>query len=375
MLDRPHPNAPKSRQEPKKAPLQLIPWDKIRLSTAPRYLIKNLIPKTGLVVVYGPPKCGKTFWLFDVLMHIALGWDYRGRRTHQGGVVYCLFEGQDGFAARKEAFEQRFLSEYTDEIPFVLMPTKIELVKDHPRLIEAILNHNNGMIPAVVTLDTLNRSFTGSESSDEAMTAYVAACDAIREALNCVVVIVHHSGLAEGRSRGHTSLLGAADAQIAVRRDAADNVETEVEYMKDGPDGHKTASRLEAIEVEVDEDGDGITSCVVVATDPVPETQFRLVKRSRRDKTFDEAFEEIVFKGTVDYRSHGDGPLVHAVQLDTVELEFKRRYVCDKGDTKQQTMTRKKQWQAAVNDALTKRGYAAEVTRDARQLVWRTEGE
>lgn len=375
MLDRPHPNAPRSKQEPKKAPLQLIPWDKIRLATTPRYLIKNLIPKTGLVVVYGPPKCGKTFWLFDVLMHIALGWDYRGRRTHQGGVVYCLFEGQDGFAARKEAFQQRFLSEYVDEIPFVLMPTKIELVKDHPRLIETILTQNNGMIPAVVTLDTLNRSFTGSESSDEAMTAYVAACDAIREALNCVVIIVHHSGLAEGRSRGHTSLLGAADAQIAVRRDAADNVVTEVEYMKDGPDGHETTSRLEAIEVEVDEDGDAITSCVVLESNAISAGQTKQVRRSRRDKTFDESFEEIVLKGTINHRIHRDGPLVQAVHLDTVELEFKRRYVCDKGDTKQQTMTRKKQWQAAVNDALTKRGYAAEVTRDANQFVWRVEGE
>lgn len=375
MLDRPHPNAPDERTAKPKPPLQLIPWNKITLGTAPRYLIKNLIPKTGLVVVYGPPKCGKTFWLFDVLMHIALGWEYRGRRTHQGGIVYCLFEGQDGFAARKEAFQQRFLSEHADDdVAFVLMPTKIELVKDHPRLIETILKQNGGVRPAVVTLDTLNRSFTGSESSDEAMTAYVAACDAIREALDCVVVIVHHSGLAEGRSRGHTSLLGAADTQIGVRRDAIGNVVTSVEYMKDGPDGHTTTSRLDTIDVGTDEDGDVITSCVMVETAPTGDSA-KPIRRSRRDKTFDEAFDEIVANGTIDHRVHFDGPLVQAVKLDTVELEFKRRYVCDKGDAKQQTMTRKKQWQAAVNDALLKRGYAAEVTRDARQLVWKAQGE
>jgi AAA domain len=48
--------------------------------------------------------------------------------------------------------------------------------------------------PILVVLDTLNRSLRGSESSDEDMTAYLNAADAIRETFNCVVVIVHHCG-------------------------------------------------------------------------------------------------------------------------------------------------------------------------------------
>ena len=74
--------------------LQLLTWSQIRLSTAARFLITNIIPMVGLVVVYGPPKCGKTFWVFDLVMHIALGWSYRGLRTKQGLIVYCLFEGR-----------------------------------------------------------------------------------------------------------------------------------------------------------------------------------------------------------------------------------------------------------------------------------------
>jgi RecA-family ATPase len=92
----------------------------------------------------------------------------------------------------------------------------VELEREHARLVEAIRAQAGGPVAAVV-LDTLNRSFTGSESSDEAMTAYVKACDAVREALGCAVIIVHHSGLAEGRARGHTALLGSADAQIVNR--------------------------------------------------------------------------------------------------------------------------------------------------------------
>jgi hypothetical protein len=37
---------------------QLKPFDTIKLSTAPNYLVKGIIPRTGLVVVWGPPKCG-----------------------------------------------------------------------------------------------------------------------------------------------------------------------------------------------------------------------------------------------------------------------------------------------------------------------------
>jgi RecA-family ATPase len=56
------------------------------------YLVKGIIPCAGLTVVWGPPKCGKSFWLFDLMMHVALGWRYRDRRVRQGTVVYLALE-------------------------------------------------------------------------------------------------------------------------------------------------------------------------------------------------------------------------------------------------------------------------------------------
>src|SRR6476661_8187507 len=97
----------KDRQaERKKHRISLIPFDDIRLGTEPRYLVKGIIPREGLVVIWGPPKCGKSFWIFTVAMHIALGWAYRDRRVQQGAVVYCAFEGQTGIQARVQAFRQ-----------------------------------------------------------------------------------------------------------------------------------------------------------------------------------------------------------------------------------------------------------------------------
>jgi hypothetical protein len=266
---------------------KLIPFEQLHPSPEPAYLIKGLLPRVGLAVVWGPPKCGKSFWTIDAMLHVALGWPYRGRKVIQGAVVYCAFEGQDGYGKRAEAFRQRRLAEGADPVPFYLVATRMSFVKDHTKLIGAIGLQLCGIPtgrPVAVVLDTLNRSLDGSESKDEDMGAYVRAGDAVREAFNCLVIIVHHCGIEGTRPRGHTSLTGAVDAQLAVKRDGAGNVVATVEWMKDGPEGETIVSRLEPVEVGTDHDGDPITSCVVESvhgTIARPETNRKLSDRQR----------------------------------------------------------------------------------------------
>jgi hypothetical protein len=45
------------------------------------------------------------------------------------------------------------------------------------------------------------------------------------------------------------------------------NVLVTVEWLKDGPEGDTIASRLESLDVGMDDDGETITSCVVVPVD------------------------------------------------------------------------------------------------------------
>jgi hypothetical protein len=269
------------RNEPR---IKLVPFNKIRLSTERRYLVKGIIPHPGLTVIWGPPKSGKSFWTSDVVLHAALGWEYRERRVKQGSVVYCCFEGQSGIQARVEAFRQRFLTEEVEDVPFFLQPVTMDLVKEHGELIAAIRNVNQ--VPVAVVLDTLNRSLVGSESSDEDMSAYVRATDAIRDAFNCSVLVVHHCGVSGDRPRGHTSLTGAAEAQLAVKKDLNENVIVTVEYMKDGKNGDTIVSRLELVEeVGLDEDGDRITSCVVVPSETQAATE-NATKLTQNQRTF-----------------------------------------------------------------------------------------
>lgn len=246
-------------------PLQ--PFDQIRVAPSRNYLVNGIVPREGLTVVWGPPKCGKTFWVFDLAMHVALGRAYRGRRVQQGTVVYVALEGERGLAQRAEAFRREKMAQVNDGTPFYLLCSRLDLAEDAETLVGDVRAQLKGDGCAAVVIDTLNRSLGGSESSDEDMGAYVKAADRVREALRCAVIVIHHSGVDKERPRGHTSLTGAADAQIRVRRDAGDRVVTTVEWMKDGPEGATTASILKAIEVGTDEDGEPITSCVVVPED------------------------------------------------------------------------------------------------------------
>lgn len=276
----PPPTGPVSRP----VRLALVPFDDVKLQTEQRHLVKGLLPATGLVVVWGPPKCGKSFWVTDATLHVAAGWKYRGRRVRQGPVVYCAMEGASGYGARLEAFRQRHLTEGETAIPFYLVAAPMVLVRDHGALVDAITATLAEQKPVAIVLDTLNRSIGGSESDDRDMSSYIAAADALWAEFDCATIIVHHCGIDASRPRGHTSLTGAADAQLSVKRDPAGNIVVTVEYLKDGPEGDTIVSRLEQVEVGTDEDGEQITSCVVVPVDGAPvatASEHRLTKNQQ----------------------------------------------------------------------------------------------
>jgi hypothetical protein len=256
------PGAVVTVQEPR---FKLIHFDDIEVNTEAAYLVKGLIPRGGMTVVWGPPKCGKTFFVSDLALHIALGWEYRGRRVKQGRVVYLVLEGSRGFKARIAAFKIKYMETYSGPpVPFYVIDVPVKLAADHRHLIDAIKAQLGDDLPALVVIDTLNRALSGSESSDADMGAFVQAADTIRADMNCAVIVVHHCGWETSRMRGFSGLPGALDAELGVTRNEAKEITTEVLRMKDGPEGDILHSKLEPVDLGDDEDGDPITACVIV---------------------------------------------------------------------------------------------------------------
>jgi hypothetical protein len=102
------------------------------------------------------------------------------------------------------------------------------------------------------------------------MAAYIAAAGQIEEAFGCLVIVVHHCGVDATRPRGHTSLTGAVEVQLAVKKSDDGIVTVTVERAKDLEEGAEIYSRLESVVVGVDPDGDELTSLVVVPTEAAP---------------------------------------------------------------------------------------------------------
>jgi hypothetical protein len=287
------------------------------------YLIKNVIPSGGLTVVWGRPKCGKSFKTFDMMMHIARGVPYRGKRVQQGIVVYIALEGGTGFRRRIEAYKKEH---DVKDAPFYLITDRTDLVRDHKTLITNIKEQTPDA-PAAVVIDTLNRSLAGSESSDEDMAAYIKAADAIREAFACAVIIVHHCGIDGSRPRGHTSLTGAVDAQIAVSRNETSDIIATVEWLKDGAEGDVIASRLQPVDLGLDTDDEPISSCVIVPVEGEPVKPAAKTKKEPKSvRTFRAAFAEALDVAGKTIHVRGDGPAVRAVDLKDVKSQFGLRW-------------------------------------------------
>jgi hypothetical protein len=101
------------------------------------------------------------------------------------------------------------------------------------------------------------------------MGALVRNCDRIREETGAHVMLVHHTGkdTAKG-ARGHSLLRAATDTEIEVKRESGSEIITaKVTKQRDGEIGKMFAFCLETVKLDVDPDGDPITSCVVVPED------------------------------------------------------------------------------------------------------------
>lgn len=224
-------------------------------------LVKGLIGSSGLVVIWGPPKSGKSFVALDLGLHIAAGRPWRGRRVRRGVVVYVAAEAGESMHMRIVAARTKFGH---DGLPFFVIPVAPNMLdrEDFGELVTTLRECEEGHAPIVaIFVDTLSRTAPGAnENAPEDMTRYVATLDKLRQEFGCAVLAVHHSGKDRERGmRGHSALLAAVDTGVEI----ADG-KIVFAVQRDYPGGETFAFGLEPVELGRDEEGDPIVSCIVV---------------------------------------------------------------------------------------------------------------
>lgn len=184
--------------------------------------VEGLLSDGGLSVVYGPPASGKTFFVADIGMRVALGEPWRGQEVEQGPVIYAALEAQKGINNRIAAWKQ-YNNRMDDlNIPFEYCTHGFSLLNEHDVRAFIKTTQDAGdrweMPVRMVIVDTLSRAFMGGDenlSSD--MTTFISHVDAIKQETGAHVCVVHHCGKdVEKGMRGHSSLKGAVDTEIAI---------------------------------------------------------------------------------------------------------------------------------------------------------------
>ncbi|WP_334063388.1 phage NrS-1 polymerase family protein [Alteromonas genovensis] len=230
------------------------------------WLVKGVLPESGLVCIFGAPSAGKSFLALDLLAHVSAGDYWFGRKVKERNVAYVAFEGMGGIPQRVSAFEKHYKP--LNNISFVEAPT-INLLDDNDRKDFVGILKERSLTNSVICLDTLAASAPGmDENSSEGMGKLIGEVTKIQQEVGGLIILVHHSGKDDKRGlRGWSGLLGALDCAIKVTKNADGGCYWEVSKSKDGKDGIGRPFQLTTVLLDHDEDGEPITSCVVAGYD------------------------------------------------------------------------------------------------------------
>lgn len=247
---------PQAQSEDKPNRFEVISAAEFSARPSPSWIVKGVLPKAELVVLFGESGSGKSFIALDIAAAIDRGLPWRGHRVRQGRVVYICAEGAGGFRNRLVAYQQHHDCQLN-----------IGVIANAPNLLqrEDALDVCRAIGKAdVVIVDTFAQTTPGgNENAAEDMGKALSHCKGIHRATGAVVVLVHHAGkdLSRG-ARGWSGLKAAADAELEVQRfDSGRLLRTS--KMKDGQDDQSWGFDLESVTIGMDEDGDAITSCTV----------------------------------------------------------------------------------------------------------------
>jgi hypothetical protein len=264
--------------------------DALSARTDNRYLVKRWIDRGAFSVTYGESNVGKTFFALDLGLHIAAGKDWHGQRVAGGRVVYIAAEGGGGIANRIAAISEEN-PELVQNADLHILPVSLDLCAngDAAAIVEAV--GCLGASPALIIIDTLSRVMgAGDENTAKDMGQLVRNIDFIRAKLRCHVMIVHHSGKdASKGARGSSSLRAAVDTEIELTR-SGNVIIAETRKQRDMTSGQVFAYVLEDVQIGTDEDGDPVTSAIVVPTE-APSKRHKL---TANQMTLWEALQEYV---------------------------------------------------------------------------------
>jgi|GEM_PF-3253723 len=196
------------------------------------WLVDQFFGEGDLGMVYGPPGCGKTFIVIDMIVSICSKIPVANKFNvnRELNVAYCAGEGISGLPSRFIAAAQYHEAQNLHNLTFYkTMPQLYESgnndTKDLTAIDNFILEWKKRIMEKeagkldVLVIDTLHTaSVTADENSARDMGKVLQSCRLAANELGCAVILVHHTNKSGTGERGSSALRGAMDFMIEIKK-------------------------------------------------------------------------------------------------------------------------------------------------------------
>jgi hypothetical protein len=353
---------------------------------APKYLVKNLLPETGVGLISGQWGTYKTFIALKLAGAIAMGQPFAGYTIkRQGAILYLAWEGASELPVRLEALST--VEHGGSVLPIYYCSAGVRLLDQSSvasiiataKQVEADARRDHKLPLVLIVIDTVISAAafakTGDENDSTVGAQLMAALSMISQATGTFVLGIDHFGkVAETGTRGTSAKEDAADVVLALLATKSISGEVTnsrlcVRKRRGGPAGIEHPFTRKVVPIGEDEDGEPITSLTIeFGTTAAPATSSDS-RWTRSLGTLRRILLVLLPDAGEDVCPFAGGPLVRAVRIDLVRAEFHKQYVSPDGDRAKKMTASRQAFHRAVT-AAKDRGLVAVREIDGTDFVW-----
>lgn len=192
------------------------------------WLVKNLIERSGILIIAGESMAGKSFLVMDMGMKIARGLEYAGHKVRQGAVIHMAVEDGKGTELRHKGYRKANGIGPDQDVPYVIMDPfanggmGFSLMSDDQvdKFIAECLQWKEfyGSLEFLI-IDTLAMATEGiDENSSGEASKVLGRVNRIRERTGATVAVVHHMNAGGTKVRGSTAIVANVPNVIELRQ-------------------------------------------------------------------------------------------------------------------------------------------------------------
>jgi len=350
------------------------------------YLIKGLLPASGIALLAGQSGAGKTFLALDIAGSLGLAEPWFGRKIREaGGTLFLAAEAVGTIGERIDAMhkgreiDRDALPIAWREVSGLNDPQAMEALTAEAIAIGAAMRAKHDVPLSLIVVDTLAAAFAFENENDasEATKAMQALARLSDRTGALVLALAHFGKTADSGVRGSSALTASADAILSamVDRDTGGKVQSRhvaLTKSRRTETGWNCPFDLAPVDMGTDEDGEAIVCCYVAPA--LDAARLGAAPKARRLPAAVIAYRDALQIALNEYGKETwpfgrEGSLTLTVDRERVRDEFYRRHPAD-GDTKQIADARRQAFHRAERAALGAR-IAHVLDINGTQHVWR----